>query len=277
MDAEVRRRIDTYNEAIAKGGAAHIYTRLADLYRENGMLDNAVDTAKNGLDIFPGSLSIQQALGLSYTDMGKSESAVRILAPIVEKLPDNGPAAYGLTLALGRMGRNEDAMKVLKRRLEKDPLDKDCIDLCRRLETGQGAPLPPRGQQSAGRASEGAALPAKELQHEDESTGDDFVVADVNSLFKPGDELLPDELIDLETVFDEEPRPLKEIKRSGGNDRRAEGAKYEAAGGSGDAGQAGAEDDEATPVDKPMEAKSDSDKPAGFFKRLFSRGKTIKN
>jgi len=272
MDAEIRHRIGDYNEAIAKGGAAHIYTRLADLYRENGMLDNAVDTAKNGLDIFPGSLSIQQALGLSYTDMGESESAGRILAPIVEKLPDNGPAAYALTLALTRMGRNEDAMKVLKRRLEKDPLDKDCIRLWRRLETGEGAPLPPRGQQSVGRASEGAALPAKELQHEDESTGDDFVVADVNSLFKPGDELLTDELIDLETVFDEEPRPLKEIKRSGGGDRRAEGAKSEAAGENDDDGNG-----EATPEDKPAGAKSDGDKPVGFFKRLFSRKNTAKN
>ncbi len=263
MDAEIRRRIGAYNEAIAKGGAAHIYTRLADLYRENDMLDNAVDTAKNGLDIFPGSLSIQQALGLTYTDMGKSESAVRILAPIVEKLPDNGPAAYGLTLALGRMGRNEDAMKVLKRRLDKDPLDKDCIELWRRLETGEGAPLPTRGQQSARRASEGTALPEKEMQHEDESTGDDFVIADVNSLFKSGDELLPDELIDLETVFDEEPRPLEEVKRSGVNDRKAS----KAAGGNGDA----------TPVDKSAKAKSDGDKPIGFFKRLFGRGKTIRN
>ncbi len=264
MDAEIRRRIDEYNETIAKGGAAHVYTRLADLYRQSGMLGNSVDTAKAGLEIHPGSLSIQQALGLSYADLGESEAAVKLLAPIVEKLPDNGSAAYGLALALSRMGRDEDAMKVLHRRLEKDPLDKDCIELLRLLESGEGAPLPPRGQEKEGRTLNSASTDDKDRADDADAGSDDYMVTDVDSLFKPGDELLPDEIIDLETVFDEEPRPLEESNKKS----EAKPAHEERTG-----VHHGAEGAEAIKAEEESKESSGGGKPAGFFKRLFGRKK----
>ncbi|MCL4233179.1 MAG: tetratricopeptide repeat protein [Deltaproteobacteria bacterium] len=135
MTADLQSQIEHFNALIAEGAPAHVYSKLAETYRRAGRHDDAVQSARLGLERHPGSLAIQEALGLTLLDMGQAEPAVRALAPVVEKLPDNSVASISLAIALSRIARVDDAMNVLRRRLEKDPLDRQAMNLLRRLET----------------------------------------------------------------------------------------------------------------------------------------------
>ncbi len=135
MTADLQSQIEHFNALIAEGAPAHVYSKLAEAYRRSGRHDDAAETARIGLERHPGSLAIQEALGLTLLDMGQAEPAVRALAPVVEKLPDNSVASISLAIALSRIGRVDDATSVLRRRLDKDPLDRPAMNLLRRLET----------------------------------------------------------------------------------------------------------------------------------------------
>ncbi len=146
MTTDLQSQIEHFNALIAEGAPAHVYSKLAEAYRRSGRHDEAAQVARTGLERHPGSLAIQEALGLTLLDMGQAEPAVRALAPVVEKLPDNSVASISLAIALSRIGRVDDAISVLRRRLEKDPLDRPAMNLLRRLETKGAAieiPAPP--------------------------------------------------------------------------------------------------------------------------------------
>ncbi|MCC6157937.1 MAG: tetratricopeptide repeat protein [Deltaproteobacteria bacterium] len=165
MTADLQSQIEHFNALIAEGAPAHVYSKLAEAYRRSGRHEDAAQTARTGLERHPGSLAIQEALGLTLLDMGQAEPAVRALAPVVEKLPDNSVASISLAIALSRIGRVDDAMSVLRRRLDKDPLDRPAMNLLRRLET-KGAsesievPAPPVGPVLAAAPKPAQSVPA---------------------------------------------------------------------------------------------------------------------
>ncbi len=138
MASELQRQIDQYAEKISGGGPAHLYAKLSELYRRAGLLDDAVKTARQGVALHPESLVIREALGMGLFDQGDAAGAAESLAPVVDKLPDNGAAAVALAAALMRMGKSAEAAKVLRRRLDRDPLDQACRNLLQGIKDQGG-------------------------------------------------------------------------------------------------------------------------------------------
>jgi tetratricopeptide (TPR) repeat protein len=202
MDIELQRQIDHYAEQISRGGPAHCYARLADVYRKSGLMQDAVHTARTGLQKHPESLLIQESLGLCLLDTGDSESAVRALAPVVEKLPENGVAAIALAVSLSRINRTADAVKVLHRRLEKDPIDRAARSLLVQLESGKEESA---AQKPSAPAEPKFPIPAPAGQ---DQTDIEFVVKPADEVFTTAFINDSDAVIDMKEIFDERPRPI---------------------------------------------------------------------
>jgi len=198
MDADLKRQIDRYTEMISRGGRAHLYAKLADAYRKAGLLQDAAHTARTGLKTFPDSLVVKESLGLCLLDMGEPEEAVRALAPVVERLPENAVAAIALAVSLARIDRTEDAIQVLKRRLTKDPFDKKAGAFLRKLEDKT---------KSKPKADEADKMPDLPISTGPTPPEMAFVMTSTSAL---ADTLPPqetDQTVDLENIFDETPKP----------------------------------------------------------------------
>jgi len=212
MDAEIQCQIDQYNDLISRGGPAHIYAKLAEAYRKANLMQEAARTARAGLQLHPDSLLIQESLGLCLLDMGETEAAVRALAPVVEKLPENGVAAIALAIALSRLNRTADAVRVLKRRLAKDPFDASARNLLAQMEGAKAEA--PTAKAVAEIPREGPSpLSATESPVQ---TDMDFVVKPTNALFDAASAGDTDAVVDFKNIFDERPRtpPAKPAEAS---------------------------------------------------------------
>ncbi|MBZ0271774.1 hypothetical protein K8I61_07035, partial [bacterium] len=140
MNAELQSLIERYRSMASREGApAHAFARLSDAYRHAGDTRLAIETAAEGLRRHAGSLLVQEALGIALLDADEDEAAVRALAPVVEKLPDNSRAACSLAVALSRLSREEQAIAALDRRLARDRFDGDALSL--RAAIREGRPL----------------------------------------------------------------------------------------------------------------------------------------
>lgn len=225
MNADLQSQIDHYNALLSDDAPAHVYAKLTEVYRKAGKIADATHTAKIGLERHPGSLTIQESLGLCYLDKGEAESAVRVLAPVVERLPENAVAAVSLAVALSRIDRVPDALNVLKRRLEKDPLDRAALNLLRALES-KSVPTdvlstPPAESTAPAVPTAVPAAPALEAQ-EPEPVAEyelpipdapvrpemEYVVRPVSELFRDMAFGEGEAALSLDGFFDDNPRPL---------------------------------------------------------------------
>lgn len=92
-DAPIPPEINKYLSILSKDPNSIVFAPLAEAYRRGGMLDEAIATAKDGLQIHPNYLSGMVALGRAFYDKGMLREAEEELEKVVKIAPDNIIAA----------------------------------------------------------------------------------------------------------------------------------------------------------------------------------------
>lgn len=116
------RAVDELNRAIALSPASDVPRRLlGGLYTDIGRYDEAVSALRQAIDRRPEYWRNWSFLGYAYYKAGRHQDAIPVYERLLELQPDNsrGHAAFGTVLH--EMGRDEDARAHYRRALELAP------------------------------------------------------------------------------------------------------------------------------------------------------------
>lgn len=110
-----------YREAIAEGGNARAYVRLAQLYHKLGRANDALAVMEEAEKNLPGDAEILNQLGLSLIDAGKPEKAVSVFEALSAMEPDNAMFLNGRAVAFDYAGNHAAAQEIYQRALSLAP------------------------------------------------------------------------------------------------------------------------------------------------------------
>ena len=152
-------KIANYVEILSRDPHSTVFVSLAEIYRKMGMLDDALEVARNGVEALSSFSPGHTALGRILAQRGQLEEAERAFARAVEIDPESLPALKGLArvCALGKQG--ERARQLLKRAAELAPDDQAVRKMLAALgpesASEERAPQPAPPSESAGTAAAG--------------------------------------------------------------------------------------------------------------------------
>jgi tetratricopeptide (TPR) repeat protein len=115
--------------------SSRVFAPLAEAYRKAGLLNEAIEIARDGIRIHPHFIGGRVALGRALFDKGEYAQVVKELEPVILDAPDNLVAQKLLAesyLILGRVAQALSAYKVL---LFFMPEDKEIAELVQEIET----------------------------------------------------------------------------------------------------------------------------------------------
>ena len=115
--------------------ASRVFAPLAEAYRKAGLLNEAIEIARDGIRIHPHFIGGRVALARALFDQGHYAEVVKELEPVVLDAPDNLVAQKLLAesyLILGRLAQALSAYKVL---LFFMPADQEMIQLVQEIES----------------------------------------------------------------------------------------------------------------------------------------------
>lgn len=130
---------------------ARVVEKLADAYRKEGLLDEAVRICRDGLAAHPASVGVRLVLGRALLEQGALEEAEGEFARVLELAPDDPQALRLLGDAQAEEGRVEEACQQYRRALQFNPFD---IEVMERLAA---LPLTSRAEASEEVPSGGVA------------------------------------------------------------------------------------------------------------------------
>ena len=107
---------------------------VAEDYIRKGLLDEAIDLLKEGVERYPGYLSARVSLGKAYLEKGLINEAMQEFETVVRVSPDNLLAHRKLALIYQDAGRTDAAIKACDAVLIFSPKDKEIADLLRTLK-----------------------------------------------------------------------------------------------------------------------------------------------
>jgi len=124
MDSvSVSSLIEKYEEILSKDPTSYSFAPLADLYRHNGELDNALNIARNGCKLHPEFAAGQMALALACMEKSEEGEALNALKIVVAITPENLEAQRLLSGLYLKNGNLDEAEKCLKIILSLEPDD----------------------------------------------------------------------------------------------------------------------------------------------------------
>lgn len=144
--------IKKYRAMLEENPASRVFATLGELYRKQGMHDEAIGLCLKGLKYHPDYLSGRVVLGLAYFDKGMVKEASEELERVVSAKPDHLMAAKVLGDVLLMNGDIERAKYYFERVLSLAPDDLDVRKKLEPMRTGRGpsavpsraeTPLPP--------------------------------------------------------------------------------------------------------------------------------------
>ena len=105
-----------------------VFTRLADAYRREGLLEEAIQICRDGLAAHPGYARGRALLGQLLLERGSLDEAEQELRRILEQAPEHLPALRFLGEICARKGRAEEARRYYEQALRLDPGDPETQD-----------------------------------------------------------------------------------------------------------------------------------------------------
>jgi len=112
--AESQARIDELKSRWAEDPASRVFVQLAEEYRRNGDLPEAISVLEQGLSTQPNYVTAQVTLGRCHLASGNAQEAVEILSRVMEQAPSHPLAGKLLVEAHLETGELAEA----KRRLD---------------------------------------------------------------------------------------------------------------------------------------------------------------
>ena len=162
--------IGKYLEILVKDPRSRVFAPLAEAYRKAGLLDDAIETALEGLRHHPPYLGGRVALGRAYYDKRQYAEAESEMRQVVRAAPDNLMAHKVLGQIAFRQGDSAAAEKAARMVLLLDPRDEEARQLLDRIGGGgRSAPLTAPAPEPPPAASAPAVperLPIEEISFE---------------------------------------------------------------------------------------------------------------
>lgn len=113
---------------------SRIFAPLAEAYRKAGMLEQAIEIAREGLALHPNFVGGRVALARALFDSGKFEEVARELQTVIAAAPDNLVAQRLYAESSLMLGRTVEALKSFKMLLFFAPEDREVAKIVGELE-----------------------------------------------------------------------------------------------------------------------------------------------
>jgi tetratricopeptide (TPR) repeat protein len=127
--------LEKYQEILQKEPNSKVFAALADAYRERGLLKEAENTARKGMELHPHYIGGYVALGRLLTSQKRYDEALPILHKAVQISPENLLAYQLLGQAYIELQRPQDALKAHKMALFLNPTSERSQKAVQKLET----------------------------------------------------------------------------------------------------------------------------------------------
>lgn len=140
--------IEKLKEKVDRDPSSKLFVPLAEEYRKEGLLDEAIGVLLNGLETQPNYMSARVSLGKIYLEKGMFDEARSEFENVVHVIPDNLYAHKKLAEMYRDTGERDLAVKSLRTVLRLNPMDEDALNKLREIEgTGrEGVPFEKPGE-----------------------------------------------------------------------------------------------------------------------------------
>ena len=126
--------IEKLKERVDKDPNSKLFVPLAEEYKKEGMLDDAISVLLGGIERQPGYMSARVSLGKIYLEKGMMNEARSEFENVVKSIPDNLYAHKKLAEIYRDLGERELSIRSYKTVLNLNALDDDAISNLRDLE-----------------------------------------------------------------------------------------------------------------------------------------------
>lgn len=126
--------IYSYLRKYQEDPGSRVFAPLAEAYRKAGLIDEAIEIAREGLRIHPGFIGGRVALARALFDQQKYEAVIDELQAVARDVPDNLVAQRLLAESYLMVGRVIEALGAFKMLLYFSPQDAETAKLVQELE-----------------------------------------------------------------------------------------------------------------------------------------------
>jgi tetratricopeptide (TPR) repeat protein len=126
--------IYTYLKRYQEDPSSRVFAPLAEAYRKVGLVDEAIEIAREGLQVHPGFIGGRVALARALFDKHLYEEVVQELNSIIQDVPDNLVAQRLLAESFLMLGRVAEALGAYKMLLYFTPQDQELVKVVQELE-----------------------------------------------------------------------------------------------------------------------------------------------
>jgi tetratricopeptide (TPR) repeat protein len=160
------KEIEKLKERVDKDPNSKLFVPLAEEYRKEGMLDEAISALMSGLERQPGYMSARVSLGKIFLEKGMADEARGEFENVIKSIPDNLYAHKKLAEIYRDMGKREMSLRSYRTVIKLNPLDEDAISSLRELEEEEL-----RGTEETPPAAPEALVGAEPLSGQDAAEG----------------------------------------------------------------------------------------------------------
>ncbi|OFZ18403.1 MAG: hypothetical protein A2X94_15035 [Bdellovibrionales bacterium GWB1_55_8] len=126
--------IYSYLKKYQEDPTSRIFAPLAEAYRKAGLIDEAIDIAREGLRIHPTFVGGKVALARALFDKALYSEVIELLGAVVQDVPDNLVAQRLMAESCLMLGRVAEALSAYKMLLYFAPQEPETAKLVRELE-----------------------------------------------------------------------------------------------------------------------------------------------
>jgi tetratricopeptide (TPR) repeat protein len=155
--ANPEEEIGKYRAILEKDPQSRVFAPLAEAYRKAGYLDEAIETARAGLDHHPSYLSGRVALARALFEKGESAEAKSEISQVIQAAPDNLMAHKLIGQVHLQGGDPAAAEKSFNMVLLLDPRDQEAQAALENLKAPAAEPVEPPPVESVTPAEEAPA------------------------------------------------------------------------------------------------------------------------
>ncbi|MBI5633494.1 MAG: tetratricopeptide repeat protein [Nitrospirae bacterium] len=135
--------IEKLREKFDKDPNSKLFLPLAEEYRKEGMLEEAIDVLQQGLEKHVSYTSARVLLGKTYLEKGMMDEARKEFESVIKIVPDNLFAHKKLAEVYRDTGETDLAIKAFKAILKLNPMDEESLSSLRNIEAALSpAPVP---------------------------------------------------------------------------------------------------------------------------------------
>ncbi|MFL5815426.1 MAG: tetratricopeptide repeat protein [Bdellovibrionia bacterium] len=127
-------QIYEYLKRYQEDPTSRVFAPLAESYRKAGLVDEAIDIAREGLRIHPNFIGGRVALARALFDKKQYSEVIDELGKVVEDVPDNLVAQRLIAESYLMSGRVSEALSAYKMLLYFSPSDEETAKMVQELE-----------------------------------------------------------------------------------------------------------------------------------------------